>query len=190
MEFVKRAKLAFGNFQMGKYDKIDLAIYQIHLQSTVFKFTSALKQAAAKAMKDRLEVKYGEPTGLRPSMNFDDLPEELKVLAEGAYKIEYMIEGTYNVAASQWYKDLVLEDVETNKIAIKHKISPKFVDTMCMSNYDIMGMMWCESLYRPSVIIKINTCIFCTGMKPEKAVIRMMTYVFDYNNLITITKIN
>lgn len=187
MEFVKRGKVAFSDFMVGMYDRLDIAIYQIYLQSCVFGFTSQMRRNEADVMYKRIINFYGEPG--KTKLGIDVVPVEMGNLACGAFKIEYMFSGTYHVKASDEYKSIIHGVDDTTKIAQSQKFSPKFVDTMNMNKFQMMGLMWMESLYRPGVVVKFYTCILQGGLLIKMANIRMMSVIIDCSNIITITKI-
>lgn len=190
MEFLKRAKLAFSDFMTGQYDRLDIVIYQVHLQSLVFKFTGPLPRGDIKMVYERIKKYYGEGPLLNHQFcRLESIPTYMHNMIQGAYKVEYLLSGAYHVDSSKKYDELVPDVKSFGQVARAQKMSPKFLDTMRMNNYRLAMLMWQESLYSPGKIVKVKNCIL-DGNTPRWAVIRMQSHIVNCSNIISITNIS
>lgn len=173
----------------GQYDRVNIAIYQVHLQSLVFKFTSLLARGSVKSIYEDLVNYYGDVVLMSHSCcDLETLPECCKSLVQGIFKVEYFFSGAYHTILSSGYKSGIPDICVASDIAKNQKISPKFVDTMGMMNYKHAIPMWNESLYSSGKVVKLKHPIYFDN-KIENATIRMCSYIYNASNFVTVTNI-
>lgn len=174
----------------GQYDRVNIAIYQVHLQSQVFNFVSLLARGDVKRIGEDLERYYGKSVLMGHfSCDLEMLPESCKSLANGIYKVEFFLSGAYYTIISKDYKLGIPCSYQATDIAKHQKISPKFVDTMGMLNYKHAIPMWNESLYSAGMVVKLKHPILF-DKKVRNATIRICSHIFNASNFVTVTNLS
>jgi hypothetical protein len=142
-----------------------------------------------KDVKMRVETMW-PPTKLLPALLVVDfLPMACLNLINkfplGAWKVEWMFNGSYEVHKNDLYKQRYLMMGKRGK-----EIYSKLWDGMGFAKFDMAYKMWLETLFRPGQIIRYEGNAFLLDqniVKPQVA--RMITHVYDFDHIVTVSVI-
>lgn len=189
-EFVKRAMDVQQKLQDGEFDHEDLALYTIQLSAAVQHKRSILKGADFKDVRKRVVANYPEcKEGDIRKQTMETLPDEmLSFMVENHdshWKVEWIYKGRYMVTKS----DIYLKRYGSN-LTSRKDLYTKIIDTMGFSRWDVGYKMWVESIRRSGQIVKYEGQSYHLDTKKTCfQTAKMMTIIFDYQHLITMTLI-
>jgi hypothetical protein len=183
---VKRAKNVLDGLVQGRFQHVDIGIYTLHIHACRRHIRRLLNKSEVNDCLARLKIIYPLLNDGIPALGEGKLPKVLHDMAVGTYKVEWFYAGEYKVARSPDYK-VKLGHPMKNNIRNMH---PKTIDTMGFSQWDMPMKMWMESLYRPGQVVSFGGVAFHVNrVKIQYQVARMMSIIFDYEHVITVTQI-
>lgn len=185
-EFIKRATHVQNQLFLRLFDHDDLAMFTLYTHSVRTHQRVLFKRAEIKDIAARVEIMYPSAEADKiPQIGTDKLPPLLKEMVKGAYKVEWFYKGDLTIAQSYVYQ---------SRYSIKpcgvKRVFPKIVDTMGFAKPETALRLWLESVHRPGQVVKYEGVAYHQASeKTAMQTARMLTVVFDYEHLITVTTI-
>ena len=175
-----------GKLSHGDIEHVDLGFYFLHCNANHQHQKVFMKRKDAADCQRRLECMWPlVPEEQIPKKGLNYLPEEIKTMLKGMYKVEWHYKGRLEVVRSVDY---------TTRFKVNfHKarnIYKKCQDSMGFSD-PAMGMkMWVESLHRPGKVITYKGKAI--SEKSSEVVVQtalVVSLVWDYDHFITATQV-
>jgi hypothetical protein len=170
----------------GKFEHTDLAMYFLHCNSNLCHQRVFMKRKDASDCLERLKVIYPlSEENLIPPMTLDRVPDPIKSMMEGLYKIEWHYNGMVNMMMSDKYRSR-FKFHQCKQRAVYRKC----LDTMGFAKPEQAFKMWIESVYRPGGIIVYEGAAYDQdAMRKITQKVIMITVVYDYEHFITATQV-
>jgi hypothetical protein len=189
-EFIKRALTVQKNLLEGVYEHCHLAVYNLNAHAIKTHKRKLLKSQDMKEVKRIVSEKWPISNSIPHVRIVDKLPpkclEFLKEYPVAAWKVEWMFNGGYDFQMNDLYKGRY-QKFSRNK---ERGVYTKLWDTMGFSKIDVGLKLWIESLYRPDRIIRYEGNAYLIDVKAVKfQTARMMTHVYDYDHIVSVTVI-
>lgn len=189
-EFVKRAKTLQDRILEGEYEHHDLAAYTLNAHAIKTHKKKLFKSQDMKDVTMRVEAMFPLVKDYPSLKIVDNLPKEcmelLKKHPVGAWKVEWMWNGSFDFQMNDLYKGRYYK-FGRNK---ERYIYTKLWDGMGFSKFEMGYKMWVESLHRPDQIMRYEGNAYLMDEKRVTCqVARMISHVYDYCHIVTVTVI-
>jgi len=184
-EMGRRSKIVMNKLmEPGSFNHNDLGFYFLSSNANRNHLKTLLRRQDAKDCLDRVGVMYPlVPASEIPDKDIASLPEELKEMLHGLYKIEWHYECQHHVMMSDQYK-------RRYKFVLAKGVYTKCRDTIGLDPFTMAMKMWLETLHRPGKMVTYqgtayhtDTCLVTTQT------VKMMSVVYDYDHFITVTQV-
>jgi len=189
---VKKARMLQDDVFQFRFGHSDLAIYNLNTYAIRSHRKKLMKNRDMKDIHERISTMWPETNDLPSLTVVDKLPKDCGNLfiqyqnSKGCWKVEWLMNGLYDVQMSAEYKARYLRFSKGNNRSTYSMLW----EGMGFSSYDVGYKLWLESLYRPSRVIKYEGNAFHINSKKVKfQTARVMTHLFDFNHLVTVTVI-
>lgn len=185
---MKRACLLQQNLIDGKYEHNDVVAYALNSHAIKTHKKKLFKRHDMSDVLDRVKTLYPLAEYVPSLMIVDNLPsyciEFMRKYSGSAWKVEWMFNGTYDYQSNGLYTSRYMKYGKCKERGIYSKLW----DGMGFSKVDTGYKLWVESVYRPGQVVKYEGNAFVADTKTVICqVARMMTHIFDYSHIATIT---
>jgi hypothetical protein len=187
-ECLKRARMLQENVMDNLYVHSDLAIYNLNAHAIRGHKKKLFKAHDARDITSRLSTMYPAipPRDLPKSGEVLQLPiymqNLMRELSVGAWKVEWMFNGRYEVQMNDLYRHRYYRFVKDCKVY------SKLADTMGFSQFDMGYKMWLESLHWVEKVVRYEgNAMLLNSQDLTFQVARMVSHVYDFDHLVTLT---
>lgn len=184
-----RAKQVLKDLVNGALTHNDHAMYQIYLQTQLYRLTSTLDKTEVLDIYRRI----GDTAICElPEPKVSELPSGLfeVIRMTSAVKVEWLYDGRYYVATSDDYGANFIAGSDISKLAKTMSVPPKLVDTINLCTPSKALELWIGSVSIPNVIVKYRGKAFWASDKSVcPTTVRMMTAIYRYDYMITVTAV-
>lgn len=187
-EFVKRTRSLQNDVLEGVFEHVDLAAYNLNAHAIKTHKKKLFKSQDMRDVKQRVQIMWPRCTNLPEMRVVDFLPQYcldfMKTFPSGAWKVEWMFNGGFDYQMNDLYR-LRYQKFSKNQ---ERGVYSKLWDGIGFSKYDLGYKMWLETLSRPGKVIRYEgNAYWISEQKVVPQVARMLTHVYDYDHLVTIT---
>jgi len=188
-EAMRRVREIMECLYNGEFVHCDLALHLFQVQTRLAHIRSVMKRAEAMECLSRLKVMHPPNEGAWPGAVMSKLPRPLEELIAGAelFKVDFFEGGHVKTIASQAYTLMF----PCNAFNVRRTIR-RAADMILFLDFKKAMTLWFESLRNPG-----KTMVFegraWTSMKEGGVVdqrVEMMSIVFDYEHVITATRVH
>lgn len=174
----------------GVYEHCDLASYNLNAHAIKTHKKKMFKNQDMTNICQRVKIVWPtiDESELPSLLVVDHLPVSCRTFLDrfesGSWKVEWMFNGSYDYQMSDTYKQRFTKYSRQSERGLYSKLW----DTMGFSKPETSFKMWVESLYRPGTVIRYEGNAFHIDTSSVKCQIaRMLSHVYDYNHIVTVT---
>lgn len=187
---MKRAKTLQERIINAEFEHSDIASYTLNAHAIKTHKKKLFKSQDMKDVTMRVETMWPliKKDELPSMCVVDHLPAEclnlIKQFPVGAWKVEWMWNGSYDFQMNDLYKDRYYK-FSRNK---ERGIYMKLWDGMGFAKYEMGYKMWVESLYRPGKIMRYEGNAYLMNEKRVACqVARTISHIYDYAHIVSVT---